>query len=318
MRYALLFPGQGSQKLGMGSDFRRISSRAAGLYAAASETLGYDLARLCDEGPSEKLSETRYTQPALFAASCAALEALRERVAVKPFAVAGHSVGEYAALYAASAFTFEVGLRLVQRRAELMHEAASERPGAMAAVLGLDADLVQACCDRARAKGVVGIANLNCPGQIVVSGEEAAVAEASSLLRDAGAKRIVRLPVSGGFHSPLMAPAGDALYSALREAVIGNPEPPVVVNVAAEYCSSGQDVAPYLTMQVSGAVRWEDSMRLLCKDGMELALELGSGSVLAGLLRRTCPSVQVVSVEDETTLDQAVRALAGSGPSADA
>ncbi len=312
MRYALMFPGQGSQKVGMGAELRRVSQAAAGLFAVSTDVLGYDLAELCERGPAETLGETRYTQPALYTTSCAALEALRERVAVEPFAVAGHSVGEYAALYAAKAFSFEVGLRLVRRRAELMQAVAERKPGSMAAVLGLDAESVQRCCEQARSEGVVGIANLNCPGQIVISGEEAAVAVASALLRDAGAKRIVRLPVSGGFHSPLMAEAGDALYGDLRDARIGNPDPPVVVNVAAEYCRSGQDVAPYLTMQVSGTVRWEDSMRLLAGDGMELAIELGTGSVLAGLMKRTCPDVAVISVEDEKGLDTAARALSGT------
>lgn len=311
MRYALIFPGQGSQKVGMGGAFRRVSESARRLYVSAGEALGYDLAELCDNGPAEALSQTLYTQPALFVASCAALEALRERVAVCPFAVAGHSVGEYAALYAAGSLTFEQGLALVRKRAELMHEAAQEHPGAMAAVLGLDRDRVAECCDRARESGIVGIANLNCPGQIVISGEKAAVDAASDLARQAGAKRVLGLPVSGGFHSPLMVQAGDALHAFLRAASLKDPDPPVVVNVAAEYCRFGQDLAPYLTMQVSGTVRWEESMRLLANDGMEFAIELGSGNVLAGLMKRICADVPVISVEDESSLDRAVDVLSG-------
>jgi [acyl-carrier-protein] S-malonyltransferase len=313
VRYALLFPGQGSQKVGMGADFRRLSARARDMYAAASRTLGYDLADQCEHGPAERLSETLYTQPALYVTSCAALECLRERTDAQPFAVAGHSIGEYAALYAASAFDFGTGLELVRRRAELMHTAAQERPGAMAAVLGLDADKVDACCREASSAGVVGVANFNCPGQVVISGEEDAVAAASELARQAGAKRVVRLSVSGGFHSPLMVSAGDALYPALRDAAMRDPNPPVVVNVAAEFCRAGQDLAPYLTMQVSGPVRWEDSMRLLTAHGMELAVELGSGSVLGGLMKRISPEVRTVSVEDEATLEQAAALLRGQG-----
>ena len=312
MRYALIFPGQGSQKVGMGSGFRRASDRGAALYAAAQGVLGYDLAEVCDNGPAERLSQTIITQPALFTASCAALEALRERVTVQPFAVAGHSVGEYAALYAAGAFDFDQGLALVRKRAELMQAAAEARPGTMAAVLGLDADQVSACCDSARSHGIVGIANFNCPGQIVISGEESAVNVACDLARQAGARRIVRLPVSGGFHSPLMVGAGDALHPYLRDANMRDPDPPVVVNVAAEYCRFGQDLAPFLTMQVSGAVRWEESMRLLANDGMDAAIELGSGNVLAGLMKRICPNVQVVSVDDEQSLDQAAAMLSAS------
>lgn len=306
---AFLFPGQGSQTVGMGAEFYRNVEGARALFDRANEILGYDLKRLCFEGPAEALRQTINAQPALFVTSCVALEALRSRVNITPFAVAGHSVGEYAAIYAAGAVSFEKGLELVRRRAELMQEAAERRPGAMAAVLGLDAETVRAVCDEARAVGVVAVANYNCPGQIVLSGELAAVERAGELARARGAKRVIPLAVSGAFHSPLMVAAGDALYPALREAQFGQAQVPVVVNVTAEYNKSGVDFAPFLTMQVSGSVRWEESMRLLLADGVDTFLELGSGDVLAGLLKRIDKAARVVSVSDMASLEAAVQLL---------
>ncbi len=297
----------------MGADFLAGSAAARAVFESADAILGFPLSRLCFEGPEEELRQTINTQPALFVTSCAALAALRERVTVQPVAVAGHSVGEYAALYAASAVTFEAGLRLVRQRAELMQEAAGRRPGTMAAVLGLDADAVRQAVEAARPAGIVAVANYNSPGQIVISGERAAVERAGELAREAGAKRVIPLPVSGGFHSPLMVGAGDALYPALREVVFKQTTVPVVVNVTAEYCKNGVDFGPYLTMQVSGSVRWEESMRRLLADGVELFLELGSGDVLAGLLKRIDKSARAISVEDMASVEQAAAALSGAG-----
>jgi [acyl-carrier-protein] S-malonyltransferase len=180
----------------------------------------------------------------------------------------------------------------------------------MAAIIGLDTEAVRKSCEGARELGVVSVANYNCPGQTVISGERAAVDRAGEMARAAGAKRVIALPVSGGFHSPLMVSAGDALYPALREAGFRQASVPVVVNVAAEYCASGVDFAPYLTMQVSGTVRWEESMRLLLSDGVDLFIELGSGDVLAGLMKRIDREARVVSAGDTESLEAAATLIA--------
>jgi [acyl-carrier-protein] S-malonyltransferase len=295
----------------MGAELYREVEVARALVEQANEVLGFDLANLCLDGPEEELRQTINTQPALYVTSCAALAALRARIDPQPFAVAGHSVGEYAAIHAAGSVSFEKGLRLVRRRAELMHAAGQQRPGAMAAILGLDADPARELCEAAKAEsgGIVTVANYNCPGQIVISGEAAAVEKACEMAKSRGAKRALPLPVSGAFHSPLMVGAGDALYPTLREALFQQARVPVVTNVNAEYTTSGADFAPLLTMQVSGSVRWEESMRLLLADGVTAFIEMGSGEVLAGLLKRIDKEARVVSVQDLASLDDAVELI---------
>lgn len=303
---AFLFPGQGSQKVGMGADFYAGCKEARTLFESADTLLGFELTRFCFEGPEEDLRRTLIAQPALYVTSCAALAALRAQVDLTPFAVAGHSVGEYAALYAAGAVDFAEGLRLVQRRAELMQQAAEQRPGGMAAVIGLEAEAVRKICAEARSAGVVAVANYNAPGQIVISGEQVALERATELARERGARRVIPLAVSGAFHSPLMAVAGDRLHADLRAAGFRQARVPVVVNVTAEYARSGVDFAPYLTLQVSGSVRWEESMRLLISDGVDTFVELGSGTVLAGLMKRIAPSARTFSVQDMASLKAVV------------
>ncbi len=314
-KIAFLFPGQGSQKAGMGTDIYENVEAARAMFDRADAALGIDLSQICFHGPEEDLRQTINAQPALYVTSCAALEALRSRFdegfAIEPFAAAGHSVGEYAALYSAGVVDFEKGLELVRRRAELMQAAALARPGTMAAILGLAPEQVREACEEAKSetKGVVAVANYNSPGQIVISGETSAVERACEIAKEKGAKRTLPLAVSGAFHSPLMVSAGDALYNDLRNAKFGQASIPVVVNVTAEYNRTAADFAPYLTMQVSGSVRWEQSMRLLLADGVSTFVEFGAGEVLAGLLKRIDKSARVLNVQDSASLDATVLLL---------
>jgi len=317
-RYALVFPGQGSQKLGMGRDFRQASEKARSLFQEASDMLRYDLAALCDEGPIERLTRTEFTQPALFVTSCAGLEVLRERCGVLlPLGVAGHSIGEYAALYAGGVFSFPTGLRLVAIRGRLMQQAADTHPGAMMAILGLDIETVEACCAEAQSAGVVVVANDNCLGQAVIAGESAAVDLAANLAKARGARRALKLSVSGGFHSPLMEDVAEALRQELEAAAIVAPAVPVVSNVTADYVRTPEEIRVNLQVQVAGRVRWRESMLRLTGDGMDLCIEVGSGDVLTGLMRRISPNVEAMTVTDMEGVSRAVdvicsRRLAGN------
>ncbi len=313
-RLVFLFPGQGSQRVGMGASVRQLSKAATELYDRASDILGYDLASLCEHGPMEHLSRTDITQPALYVTSCAYLAALQEATSLpKPSAVAGHSVGEYAALYAAGAWTFETGLELVRARGSLMHEAASATPGGMAAILGLSVQTVEECCAEAASAGVVVVANDNCPGQVVISGELAAVEAALAIARQKGAKRAVQLAVSGGFHSPLMQQAAAALGAHLQSADIRNAAIPVVSNVTADYCRSASDIRTNLQDQVAGRVRWRESMLRLVSDGLGPFVEVGVGEVLTGLMKRTEPSAVCITMQDVEAAIRAIEQL-GSRP----
>ena len=256
-KIAFMFPGQGSQRPGMGHALHEAYSVARSLYAEAGELLGFSVSDLCFNGPEETLKATENAQPALYVTSIAALKCFETLCPRCADAVAGHSVGEYAALTAAGVLAFEDGVALVRRRGELMRDAAQRAPGAMAAVLGLDADTARSACDAARAAGagVVNVANYNGGGQIVISGEADAVAKAGEIARERGAKRVIPLAVSGGFHSPLMVSAGDALFASLSQATYRKPRIPVVPNVTAQYVQMPDDVIGGLTMQVSRGVR---------------------------------------------------------------
>ena len=297
-KIAYIFPGQGSQAVGMGQNLCSHSEAARTLFEQADEYLGEKISTLCFYGPEDALKQTIHTQPALYVTSAAVLAVLRERGVPEPEAVAGHSVGEYAALYAAGAFDFETGLKLVARRAQEMHRAALTSPGAMAAVLGLSAEQVVAVCEDAESAGPVSAANFNGGGQVVISGSADGVAKASELAKAAGAKRVLPLNVSGAFHSALMAPAVEAMEYALRDAVIQTANIPIVANLTADYETTPDEIRTNLAAQIDHPVRWEETILRLIEGGFDTFVEVGSGTVLAGLMKRIAPDVKVVSVGD--------------------
>jgi [acyl-carrier-protein] S-malonyltransferase len=306
MRRALLFPGQGSQYVGMGRGLCEAFPEARRWYDEAGEILGLDLARLCFEGPEEELRHTRNTQPALFVKSWAAWSVLRDRLAADR--VCGHSLGEYTALAVAGAISFRDGLRAVRRRGELMWESGGKRPGTMAAILGLGVPEVEALCAAASAAGVVQPANLNAPGQVVVSGEVAAVQRACALAPAHGAKKAVPLKVSGAFHSALMEDAQAALAEFLAEVEIRDARIPVIANVTARPETAAAEIRGNLVRQMTAPVRWEESMRFLLGEGPVEFFEVGAGTVLKGLLRSIDRGASCTSLGAAETVAEALAA----------
>jgi [acyl-carrier-protein] S-malonyltransferase len=303
-KIALVFPGQGSQAVGMGRELGEASPR----WDAASAALGFDLRRLCFEGPEADLALTANTQPAILAASIVALDALAAAGVSCDF-VAGHSLGEYSALVAAGALEFADAVRTVRARGQFMQEAVPPGEGAMAAVLGLDRALVTQACEEAKDAGVVQVANLNAPGQTVIAGAAAAVKRAVELAKAKGAKRALPLPVSAPFHSSLMAPAAARLEAVLRTVRIRDLRVPLVANVDADLLTDGARVVDTLVRQVTAPVRWEEVVTRLVKEGTGTFVEVGPGKVLSGLIRRIAPEVRVLNVEDRSSLHTTVEAL---------
>ena len=310
-KIAYLFPGQGSQSVGMGADLCAHSNAARAVFDEADQYLGTKLSTLCFYGPEESLRQTVYTQPALYVTSVAALRVLREAGAPPPEAVAGHSVGEYAALFAAGALDFPTGLKLVERRARDMHRATLAHPGTMAAVLGLSGTDVVAACRQAEeaGAGIVDAANFNGGGQVVISGAPDAVAAASEIAKTNGAKRVLPLNVSGAFHSRLMSHAAETMAHFLAESVLADADIPVVANLTAEGETAASDIRTNLAAQIDHPVRWEESMGHLVAEGYDTFVEVGSGTVLAGLMKRLAPDVRFFSVGDTAGVSAFVAAM---------
>jgi len=269
------------------------------------------LMTLCFQGPEDKLRQTVYAQPALYTTSAAALDALRAAGVPPPKAVAGHSVGEYAALLAAGAFDFETGLRLVTRRAQEMQRAAEASSGTMAAVLGLAPEIVVEVCRTVSEQTgtVVDAANFNSPAQVVISGEVAAVEAAGALAKERGAKKIVILNVSGAFHSRLMTPAADAMRAVIAEANFAKPAVPIVANLSADYVDTADGARAGLVAQIDHPVRWHESMERLVADGFDTFIEVGHGNVLSGLLKRLAPEATLLSTSTPDDVEKCVQAL---------
>ncbi len=311
MKLAFLFPGQGAQGVGMGRALADAEPAAQDAFGTADRVLGYALSELCWDGPAEDLKKSVHTQPALLTHSVAAWR-LVAAAGLEPAFVAGHSLGEYSACVAAGALSFEDALRLTQRRGELMYEAGLGSPGAMAAVLGLPASEVEAACEEASAVGIVRAANFNAPGQVVVSGDPAAVEAACAAAKARGARRAIRLEVSGAFHSPLMEPAAKGLAAALDQVTLRDARCPIVCNAWARPAQRADEIRAALEEQLLAPVRWEASMRLLLSLGVEGFVELGAGKVLCGLLRTIQKDAVSWNVEDPGSLAATLAALASA------
>lgn len=309
---AFLFPGQGSQYPGMGRELAERFPCARRVFEEADRALGFPLSKLCLEGPAEQLQLTANTQPAILTVSMAAAEVLRAK-GVRADYVAGHSLGEYSALVAARALRLEEAVRLVRKRGEYMQEAVPIGQGAMAALLGMEPAAVEEICREAAQGEVVSPANLNSPGQVVIAGHAQAVARAVELAKTRGAKRAVMLDVSAPFHCVLMGPAQERLARDLDGAEIADPETPLVNNVDAQVVRSAAAVRDGLKRQVTAPVRWEQSVRVLRSEGVEVFVEVGPGKVLSGLLRQIDRQVECLRVEDVATLNEVVARLGSTG-----
>ena len=303
-KVALVFPGQGSQYVGMGKDFFDRSPAAKDVFAEANEVLGYDLASLCFQGPEEDLKLTANTQPAILTVAVAALRVMQAEREIAPLAAAGHSLGEYGALVAAGGLRFRDAVRLVHLRGRFMQEAVPVGVGAMAAIMGLSPAEVENLCQEAAQGEVLSPANFNSPGQIAVSGHAAAVKRAVEIVSKQAGKKAVLLPVSAPFHCPLMKPAAERLREAFAPVETGELKFPVISNVEADLYPGKDRVKELLFRQVDHPVRWEESMQKMVSLGPELVVEVGPGKVLSGLMRRIRKEIPTANVEDGATWEK--------------
>jgi [acyl-carrier-protein] S-malonyltransferase len=306
---AWIFPGQGSQAVGMGKAFYDDDVEARALFEEAGRVLGYDLARLCFQGPPEQLNLTEYTQPALLTVSVTALRML-QRSGLRPSAVAGHSLGEYTALVAAGALTFADAVALVRARGRYMQEAVEEGRGLVCALLGLDRQIVAEVCREASSIGIVSPANFNAPGQVVIAGEKAAVEEAGRLAKAKGCRKVIALAVSVPVHTSLMAPAAERLAGDVMRVPMQDLEVPLINNADAKPLRKASEVRASLIRQLASAVLWEESVRAIQSMGIQTLIEIGPGKVLSGLAKRIAPELRLLNVQDQASLSSTVEALA--------
>jgi len=313
---AFLFPGQGSQAVGMGMELAALYPVARATFDEADTALGYKLSRLCFEGPEDQLKLTEITQPAILTVSVAAWRVLQS-LAISPSHVAGHSLGEYSAHVAAGTLSFTDAVRTVRNRGKYMQEAVPVGVGAMAAVLALASDKVQQVCDEVAQGEVSQAANLNSPDQTVISGNKAAIERAVELAKKRGAKRAIMLPVSAPFHCALMQPAQDRLAEDLRALTFHTPQVPVMCNIDATLVTTAEQAREALIRQVTGAVQWDKSMRALAALEVHTFVEVGPGKVLCGLMRQIDRSRTCLNVDDETSLQKTVNHFSSASPKPD-
>ncbi len=303
-----VFPGQGSQSVGMGKALYDAHSSLKSVYDEAATVLGYDIAELCFTGPAEQLNLTEFTQPALLVSSVAAWK-LFEPVGIKPVAVAGHSLGEYSAMVAAGGVSFHDAVGLVQKRGRYMSEAVAPGTGLVAALLGLNAKVVKEVCRMASSVGVVAAANFNSPGQVVIAGERAAVERAIELAKAQGCKKAIPLPVSVPVHTPLMQQAADRLAKDLATVRWSDLSAPLVNNAEAKAISRAGEIQASLVRQLPSSVLWEDTVQTMGRMGVTTFVELGPGTVLTGLIRRILPDAKLLNVNDPKSLDATLKAV---------
>jgi len=308
MKTAFLFPGQGAQAVRMGAEIARAFDVAAQVYKKADDIIGFNLSRICFEGPAEQLNTTTISQPAIFVTSAAILEVLRTEpltCEIRPDVTAGLSLGEYTALYAAGVISFEDALTLVAKRGQAMQAAAEMKEGAMVSIIGLDEDKVNQLCAEAREGGILQAVNFNCPGQIVVSGSKAVCERAEKLADKYGAIKAVRLDVAGAFHTKMMSSAADALKVALEKTEISEPsDVKIIANINAEYYKESSEIAEGLIKQLTNAIYWQKCMEKLIVDSIENFYEIGPGRVLTGLMRRINRKTKVINVSTLQAINQ--------------
>lgn len=306
-KIAFLFSGQGAQYGGMGKELAMNIEVSKEVFKDADEALGFSISNICFEGSKEELDKTENTQPAILTTSIAALRAIEEK-GIKPDVLAGLSLGEYSALVCSGAMEFKEAVKLVKKRGRFMQEAVPYGVGTMAAIIGLDKDVIKDCCIEASKAGIVEVANYNCPGQIVIAGEIKAVELAVEILKEKGAKKAILLDVSGPFHTSMLKDAAEKLYNELEKVKIEELKVPLITNVPAEYVKK-EEIKEILKKQVMSSVMWEHTINKMVSDGVDTFVEIGPGKVLSGFVKKVNRRLKVVNIEDMQSLEKAIIAL---------